>query len=44
MVGLVVLLGLGIVTWMILLFAGRMANLFAARTANHDEDRIGPTA
>ena len=30
MVGLVVLLGLGIVTWMILLFAGRMASLFAA--------------
>jgi phospholipid/cholesterol/gamma-HCH transport system substrate-binding protein len=29
-VGLVVLLGLGIVTWMILLFAGRMASLFAA--------------
>lgn len=30
MVGIVVLLGLGIVTWMILLFAGRMASLFAA--------------
>lgn len=29
-VGLVVLLGLGIVTWMILLFAGRMANLFSS--------------
>lgn len=28
-VGLVVLLGLGIITWMILLFAGRMANLFS---------------
>jgi phospholipid/cholesterol/gamma-HCH transport system substrate-binding protein len=30
MVGLIVLLGLGAVTWMILLFAGRMASLFAA--------------
>lgn len=30
MVGLVVLLGLGVITWMILLFAGRMASLFAA--------------
>lgn len=29
-VGLVVLFGLGIVVWMILLFAGRMASLFAA--------------
>jgi phospholipid/cholesterol/gamma-HCH transport system substrate-binding protein len=29
-VGLVVLIGLGIVAWMILLFAGRMASLFAA--------------
>jgi phospholipid/cholesterol/gamma-HCH transport system substrate-binding protein len=29
-VGLVVLLGLAITTWMILLFAGRMASLFAA--------------
>lgn len=29
-VGIVVLLGLGITTWMILLFAGRMASLFAA--------------
>src|SRR6185312_8994981 len=30
MVGIVVLIGLGVVTWMVLLFAGRMANLFAA--------------
>jgi len=29
-VGLVVLLGLGVITWMILLFAGRMASLFAS--------------
>lgn len=29
-VGLVVLIGLGIVVWMILLFAGRMASVFAA--------------
>src|SRR3978361_847750 len=29
-VGLIVLLGLGITTWMVLLFAGRFASLFAA--------------